>query len=186
MNFELPRTTALFGKLNFREENRGKSGKVDAIDVPFEITAGRELLDLIIGYDKEGLKLSDYAFDADDGHPLIPNCSLKALHKREGLEITVWDGKAKKKGPVELKEARIQAPEIKLLAPFGVLLESKIQIAEPEDDILIRFRHLRGQHADILIVGQNLDLFSGEGAEPVEGELVGETIGDAALAAAPK
>lgn len=167
MAFELERTTALFGKFNFREEARGKDGRVDAIDVPFTITSGKELLDLIIGYDKDGELLSTHAFDEEDGRPLIPNVKLKAIHKREGLIISIWDPKAKrKKTPfIELKGARIQEPELTMQSPNQVVLDSKIQIAEPDDETFIKFRHLRGMHADIQIIAENMDMFGPPGSE---------------------
>ena len=158
MGLEIPRTTALWGVINIREEGRGEGGKVEAQDIPFTITGGPTLLDQVIAYDKEGEELSQHVFDSEDGRVLIPGATLKAKHKKEGLTITVWDTPDGE--PIVLKEARIQEPGVSLASPNQVTLSSKIQIAEPTDELVNRFRHLRGEHADIQIIAEQTELFN--------------------------
>ncbi len=156
MAFKIKRTTAEWGVINIREEARGQGDKVEAQDIPFKITGGPELLDQVIAYDKTGEQLSEHLFDSDDGRVLVPGAELVAKHKKEGLTITVWDNPKK---PIELKEAKIQEPKIKLFSPNQVELSSKIQIAEPSDELVNRFRHLRGEVADLEIVSDQSDMF---------------------------
>jgi len=155
MAFKIKRTTAEWGVINIREEGRGQGDKVEAHDIPFVISGGPELLDQVITYDKTGEILSEHLFDAEDGRVLIPGAELLAKHKQEGLTITVWD----QKKPIVLKEAKIQEPKIKLYSPNQVTLASKIQIAEPSDELVNRFRHLRGEVADLEIVSDQSDMF---------------------------
>lgn len=157
MGLEIPRTTALWGVINIREEGRGEGGKVEAHDIPFEITGGPDLLDQVIAYDTDGDVLSAHVFDKGDGRVLIPGATLKAKHKKEGLTIRVWDQEGG--DPIILKESRIQEPKIELSSPNLVTLSSKIQIAEPTDELVNRFRHLRGEHADLSIVAEQTELF---------------------------
>lgn len=156
MAFKIKRTTAEWGVINIREEGRGQGDKVEAQDIPFVISGGPELLDQVIAYDQAGEDLSDHLFDPDDGRVLIPGAELQAKHKQEGLTITVWDDPKK---PIVLKEAKIQEPKIKLASPNQVTLASKIQIAEPTDELVNRFRHLRGDVADLEIVADQSDMF---------------------------
>lgn len=158
MGLEIKRTTAEWGVINIREEGRGEGGKVEAHDIPFTIHGGPELLDQVIEYDKDGDVLSAHLFDSDDGRVLIPGALINSKHKQEGLTITVWD-KGPKKPPLILKEVRIQEPKIELSSPNQVTLKSKIQIAEPSDEIVNRFRHLRGEVADMEILAEQGELF---------------------------
>jgi hypothetical protein len=70
----------------------------------------------------------------------------------------VWD----QKNPIVLKEAKIQEPKIKLYSPNQVSLASKIQIAEPSDELVNRFRHLRGEVADLEITSDQTDMFDAD------------------------
>lgn len=158
MGLDIKRTTAEWGVINIREEGRGEGGKVEAHDIPFEIHGGPELLDQVVEYDKDGEVLSTHVFDSGDGRVLIPGASLVSKHKQEGLTITVWD-KGPKKSPLVLKQVRIQEPKIELSTPNQVTLKSKIQIAEPTDEIVNRFRHLRGEHADMEILAEQGEMF---------------------------
>lgn len=158
MGLEIKRTTAEWGVINIREEGRGEGGKVEAHDIPFTIHGGPELLDQVVDYDVDGEVLSAHLFDPKDGRVLVPGVSLVSKHKQEGLTITVWD-KGPKKSPLVLKQVRIQEPKIVLSSPNQVQLSSKIQIAEPADEIVNRFRHLRGEVADMEILAEQGEMF---------------------------
>lgn len=163
MGLEIKRTTAKWGVINIREEGRGGDGKVEGDDIPFTINGGPELLDQVVAYDIDGQELSSVLFDKKDGRVLIPGAKLVSKHKKEGLSITVWDKPGAKAKPIILKEARIQEPKIELQSPNQVTLSSKIQIAELDDDTFIRFRRLRGEHADLEIIAEQTDMFDKDG-----------------------
>jgi hypothetical protein len=155
MSFKISRTTATWGLPQLQELKRGKKNKVEGVNVPFSITGKADMLDKIIPYDVEKDKLSKHLFGEDDGRVLAPTVSLNCLTKLEGLSITIHD----RKKPIVLKEVRLQEPKLELLSPWTVVFSSKIQLAEPDDDTMNRFRRMRGRNVDVEIVAEQTDMF---------------------------
>jgi hypothetical protein len=155
MSFKITRTTATWGLPQLQELKRGKKNKVEGVNIPFSITGKSDLLDKIIPYDVDDDKLSKHLFSEDDGRVLAPTVSLNCLVKLEGLSITVHD----RKKPIVLKEVRLQEPKLELMSPHTVIFSSKIQLAEPDDDTMNRFRKMRGKHIDVEIVAEQTDMF---------------------------
>ena len=162
MQFNLTRISAEFGIINVRKERRGKNEKVEAEDIPFKIVGGPEILDMLFPHEVDEQALARVLF-SEQGHITIPTLKLISSRKPEGLTVKIYDGP--RGAFIELKDCRLTPPEIELGTPNQVILNAKIQIAEPTDDTMNRLRRLMEETAEIEIESENRDLFDGNGED---------------------
>jgi hypothetical protein len=166
MQFELTRTTAKFGVFNPREEkNKGM-----AMDVPFTVTMGSEILSMLaptIDPDSDDDDLSLQLF-SEEGHVARP--SINPLHinrKPEGAIVTIWDKEDFSK-PLTLSPCTLTTLKAELQTPNQVVLSGKFQYAQYNDKELCRINALTNKSFDLAIIIEQTDLFESPEGESEE------------------
>lgn len=181
MQFDLSRTTAKFGVFHPREEkNKGM-----AVDIPFSITVGVEILDMLMppqladGEEASPDALINELFTVE-GYPRRPAINPLKIHRKpEGALVEIYDEKSQGKNgkPLSLKPCSLNKLEIELKSPHQVVLTGQIQYSQYDDKELARINALTSKNYDLTIYIEQVDMFDDKppaGGEESGGESTDE------------